>query len=682
MNNNSKPPPSRDSSNDLMAAIPRKRLPPPPNLDAPIPRRSSAEIPVPSKSNSHNNKLARRSLPTGTGTASVSSNSSHHLHKHQSNISNNNNTSSSKWIRVRSEDPLVLRIRTSGMSWNEGISSSYSDIAAASSKHSLSPSPPTSPKKSRTGTLRGGSLRTAASKRPRSVYLEDTDSELEGLLEDAQDAPVKKKKKPKAVEAPSTAEEVVMTTEGDAVAATVTTVAPPGPATSAAPVDPSSIDAPPPGTLSTLWYGREAFLHVFVLDKVCGWKTRPKVQLLVKNNNASTPDGADVNPDEFIPHTLETAQAAALQTRGLQTPAIWKDPRKRMEISRIHASHCPLVQTMAAAQKPDHYRVRLLEEREEVLLVKWRGRSYLHCSWERASDVARLDTSNNSTARNKIRRFYQQQETSIGPDWKRVLEEDRVTAAKIHSGGEALLEEDNEERLDAGMEEYFSGQCLEVERILACDENEMNMEILALQRAYNMREEQEALRLKDDVNAAAILQEHKTSTNIYEQMIQGIQLQKDLPWDPEDNVRYVVKWKGLPYAEMTWEYWRDIKRDAVEEAEDFWYRQKAPDLSVCKSLPHPHIREFRKLQESPVYGISTRPRPIADLNNNTPVVSNGDDEDADTNRGFRLRSYQLEGVNWLLFNWFNNRSCILADEMGLGKVSLSCAIAVNVYDEI
>ena len=33
----------------------------------------------------------------------------------------------------------------------------------------------------------------------------------------------------------------------------------------------------------------------------------------------------------------------------------------------------------------------------------------------------------------------------------------------------------------------------------------------------------------------------------------------------------------------------------------------------------------------------------------------------------RLRSYQLEGVNWLLFNWFQRRSSILADEMGLGK---------------
>lgn len=27
----------------------------------------------------------------------------------------------------------------------------------------------------------------------------------------------------------------------------------------------------------------------------------------------------------------------------------------------------------------------------------------------------------------------------------------------------------------------------------------------------------------------------------------------------------------------------------------------------------------------------------------------------------------VQGVNWLLWNWWNNRSSILADEMGLGK---------------
>ena len=34
--------------------------------------------------------------------------------------------------------------------------------------------------------------------------------------------------------------------------------------------------------------------------------------------------------------------------------------------------------------------------------------------------------------------------------------------------------------------------------------------------------------------------------------------------------------------------------------------------------------------------------------------------------GRRLRDYQLEGVNWMVWNWYQRRNCILADEMGLG----------------
>jgi hypothetical protein len=29
--------------------------------------------------------------------------------------------------------------------------------------------------------------------------------------------------------------------------------------------------------------------------------------------------------------------------------------------------------------------------------------------------------------------------------------------------------------------------------------------------------------------------------------------------------------------------------------------------------------------------------------------------------------HQVQGINWLLFQWTQERSCLLADEMGLGK---------------
>jgi len=44
-----------------------------------------------------------------------------------------------------------------------------------------------------------------------------------------------------------------------------------------------------------------------------------------------------------------------------------------------------------------------------------------------------------------------------------------------------------------------------------------------------------------------------------------------------------------------------------------------------------------------------------------------------------LRPYQLEGLNWLLFSWYNGHNCILADEMGLGKTIQSLTFVDAVY---
>ena len=46
--------------------------------------------------------------------------------------------------------------------------------------------------------------------------------------------------------------------------------------------------------------------------------------------------------------------------------------------------------------------------------------------------------------------------------------------------------------------------------------------------------------------------------------------------------------------------------------------------------------------------------------------------------GNQLRTYQLEGLNWLIFNWFTRQNCILADEMGLGKTVQSIAFLMAV----
>ncbi|XP_064201992.1 chromodomain-helicase-DNA-binding protein 8 isoform X2 [Anguilla rostrata] len=113
----------------------------------------------------------------------------------------------------------------------------------------------------------------------------------------------------------------------------------------------------------------------------------------------------------------------------------------------------------------------------------------------------------------------------------------------------------------------------------------------------------------------------------------------------EPVVYYLVKWCSLPYEDATWELREDVDDGKVEE-----FRKIEGRPARLKRTPRPPASSWKKLEETREY-----------LNGNT------------------LREYQLEGVNWLLFNWYNRQNCILADEMGLGKTIQSIALLSEVY---
>lgn len=111
---------------------------------------------------------------------------------------------------------------------------------------------------------------------------------------------------------------------------------------------------------------------------------------------------------------------------------------------------------------------------------------------------------------------------------------------------------------------------------------------------------------------------------------------------------YLVKWKSLPYEDCTWELEEDVDPNKIKSYEEFNKYPTAKDPFKGRKKPRPS--DWKKLDESPVY-----------LNGNT------------------LREYQLEGLNWLSFSWYNGRNCILADEMGLGKTIQSLAFIDSVH---
>uniref|UniRef100_A0A4W4GPK3 DNA helicase n=1 Tax=Electrophorus electricus TaxID=8005 RepID=A0A4W4GPK3_ELEEL len=111
----------------------------------------------------------------------------------------------------------------------------------------------------------------------------------------------------------------------------------------------------------------------------------------------------------------------------------------------------------------------------------------------------------------------------------------------------------------------------------------------------------------------------------------------------EPLIYYLVKWCSLPYEDATWELKEDVDEAKVAEFKKIQSRQPRLKRTVCSSA-------WKKLEQSREY-----------------------------RSGNTLREYQLEGVNWLLFNWYNRQNCILADEMGLGKTIQSIALLSEVF---
>ncbi|XP_073323863.1 chromodomain-helicase-DNA-binding protein 6 [Pagrus major] len=113
----------------------------------------------------------------------------------------------------------------------------------------------------------------------------------------------------------------------------------------------------------------------------------------------------------------------------------------------------------------------------------------------------------------------------------------------------------------------------------------------------------------------------------------------------EEVTHYLVKWCSLSYEEATWELQEDLDPEKIKEFEEI--QKLPPDL---RHMERPPPEKWQKLDRS-----------------------------RDYRNGNQLREYQLEGMNWLLFNWYNRKNCILADEMGLGKTIQSITFLFEIF---
>ncbi|ODM96291.1 Chromodomain-helicase-DNA-binding protein 7, partial [Orchesella cincta] len=135
--------------------------------------------------------------------------------------------------------------------------------------------------------------------------------------------------------------------------------------------------------------------------------------------------------------------------------------------------------------------------------------------------------------------------------------------------------------------------------------------------------------------------------------------------EPEviDVEEFYVKYKSFSYLHCEWKTEEELlkgdkrvngkikrfKQKLNQNSNIFEFLEEEPfNPDYIEKRPKP--QDWVKLDKSPVYN-----------NNNT------------------LREYQLEGLNWLSFSWFNGRNCILADEMGLGKTIQSLTFVESVH---
>ncbi|THG18520.1 hypothetical protein TEA_015218 [Camellia sinensis var. sinensis] len=136
---------------------------------------------------------------------------------------------------------------------------------------------------------------------------------------------------------------------------------------------------------------------------------------------------------------------------------------------------------------------------------------------------------------------------------------------------------------------------------------------------------------------------------------------------------YLVKWRGLSYAEATWEKEVDIAfaQDAIKE-----YKAREAAMSIQGKLVDFQRKKSKGLLFlecwlclfTSAFGVH-----LVLILWNVQLLRKLD-EQPEWLKGGKLRDYQLEGLNFLVNSWRNDTNVILADEMGLGKTVQSVSM--------
>ncbi|CAF4765294.1 unnamed protein product, partial [Rotaria sp. Silwood1] len=136
--------------------------------------------------------------------------------------------------------------------------------------------------------------------------------------------------------------------------------------------------------------------------------------------------------------------------------------------------------------------------------------------------------------------------------------------------------------------------------------------------------------------------------------------------EQDNTYDYLCKWDGLQYSDCTWEDGNLIAKRFQSKIDEYNARlkQQTEDLQLQQQQNSGSTRKKTNIIRPRFVPIAMQPTYVAP-------------EEPD----FKLRDYQLEGLNWLAHSWCKQNSVILADEMGLGKTIQTISFLSYIYEE-
>ncbi|GAA6007757.1 hypothetical protein JCM11491_003954 [Sporobolomyces phaffii] len=161
---------------------------------------------------------------------------------------------------------------------------------------------------------------------------------------------------------------------------------------------------------------------------------------------------------------------------------------------------------------------------------------------------------------------------------------------------------------------------------------------------------------REDLEAVHLERERKADELEAYKHVERVISQREAPANKDidhEHVEYLCKWKGLEYADSTWEDHDTVHSIAPDAISSYLERTSSPYLSWKSANYNKGRPEFRKLTTEPAY-----------------ISPHG-----------TLKDFQMTGLNWLAYLWSRGDNGILADEMGLGKTVQSCSFLSYLFHD-